>query len=101
MGWVLAFDRLTVKGKAGVTGWVLVVVPSGLTTSSMESAGGGSWFWIVPVATDLTIVALVATDRVTVKMSTSSNAVSAPTSTVPGLLVSPGAKVSVVLLWLM
>src|SRR5207302_2089521 len=95
MVWVLAFDRLTVKGKAVVPGGVLLVVPSGLTTSSMESAGWVSSFWIVPVPVPLAIVALVAADRVTVKVSSGSNAVSAFTSTVTGLLVSPGAKVSV------
>src|SRR5205809_228868 len=100
MVWLLAFDRLTVKAKAVVPGGVLLVVPSGLTTSSMESAGWVSSFWIVPVPTALAIVALVAPDRVTVKVSSGSNAVSAHTSTVTGLLVSPGAKVSV-LLWLM
>src|SRR5438309_926060 len=101
MVWLLAFDRLTVKVKGVVPGGVLLVVPSGLTTSSMESAGWVSSFWIVPVPTALAIVALVAPDRVTVKVSSGSNAVSAHTSTVTGLLVSPGAKVSVVLLWLM
>src|SRR5438132_1034907 len=84
MVWVLAFDRLTVKGKAVVPGGVLLVVPSGLTTSSMESAGWVSSFWIVPVPTALAIVALVAPDRVTVKVSSGSNAVSAHTSTPPG-----------------
>src|SRR5439155_706214 len=101
MVWVLAFDRLTVKAKAVVPGGVLLVVPSGWATSLMESAGWVSSFWIVPVPTALAIVALVAPDRVTVKVSSGSNAVSAHTSTVTGLLVSPGAKVSVVLLWLM
>src|SRR6266699_2405423 len=101
MVWPLGLERLTVKAKAVVLGGVLLVVPSGLTTSSMESAGWVSSFWIVPVPTALAIVALVAPDRVTVKVSSGSNAVSAHTSTVTGLLVSPGAKVSVVLLWLM
>src|SRR5437773_500082 len=101
MVWVLAFDRLTVKAKAVVPGGVLLVVPSGLTTSSMESTAVASSFWIVPVPTALTIVALVAPDRVTVKVSSGSNAVSSHAITGTGLLVSPGAKVSVVLLWLM
>src|SRR5882724_9169872 len=101
MVWLLALERLTVKGKGVVPGGVLLVVPSGLTTSSMESAGWVSSVRIVPVPSALAIVALVATDRVTVKVSSGSNAVSAHTSTVTGLLVSPGAKVSVVLLWLM
>src|SRR2546425_1730407 len=100
MVWVLAFDRLTVKGKAVVPGGVLLVVPSGWATSLMESAGWVSSFWIVPVPTALAIVALVASDRQTAKVSSLANAVSAHTSTVTGLLVSPGAKVSV-LLWLM
>src|SRR2546421_138298 len=95
MVWVLAFDRLTVKGKAVVPGGVLFVVPSGLTTSSMESAGWVWSFWIVPVPSALAIVALVAPDRVTVKVSLGSNSVSAHTSSVYFLLVSPGAKVSV------
>src|SRR5437879_12313592 len=95
MVWVLAFDRLTVKGKAVVPGGVLLVVPSGLTTSSMESAGWVSSFWIVPVPVPLAIVALVAADRVTVKVSSGSNVVSALTGTVIVLLVSAGAKVSV------
>src|SRR2546425_378224 len=72
MVWLLAFDRLTVKGKAVVPGGVLLVVPSGLTTSSMESAGWVSSFWIVPVPSALAIVALVAPDRVTVKVSSGS-----------------------------
>src|SRR2546430_2056969 len=93
MVWVLAFDRLTVKAKAVVPGGVLLVVPSGWATSLMESAGWVSSFWMVPVPTALAIVALVAPDRVTVKVSSGSNAVSAHTSTVTGLLVSPGAKV--------
>src|SRR5437016_3870624 len=92
MVWLLAFDRLTVKAKAVVPGGVLLVVPSGLTTSSMESAGWVSSFWIVPVPTALAIVALVAPDRVTVKVSSGSNAVSAHTSTFFVLLVSPGAN---------
>src|SRR5207245_11045937 len=95
MVWVLAFDRLTVKGKAVVPGGVLLVVPSGWATSLMESAGWVSSFWIVPVPTALAIVALVAPDRVTVKVSSGSNSVSAFTVTVTGLLVSPGSKVSV------
>src|SRR5947209_2843736 len=101
MVWLLGLERLTVKAKAVVPGGVLLVVPSGWATSLMESAGWVSSFWIVPVPTALAIVALVAPDRVTVKVSSGSNAVSAHTSTVTGLLVSPGAKVSVVLLWLM
>src|SRR5437667_364797 len=101
MVWLLAFDRLTVKAKAVVPRGVLLVVPSGLTTSSMESGGWVSSFWIVPVPTALAIVALVAPHGVTVMVSWGSNAVSAHASTVSGLLVSPGAKVSVVLLWLM
>src|SRR5438552_2972689 len=92
MDWVLAFDRLTVKAKAVVPGGVLLVVPSGWATSLMESAGWVSSFWMVPVPTALAIVALVAPDRVTVKVSSGSNAVSAHTSTVTGLLVSPGAN---------
>src|SRR5438552_1348619 len=92
MVWVLAFDRLTVKAKAVVPGGVLLVVPAGWAPSLMESAGWVSSFWMVPVPTALAIVALVAPDRVTVKVSSGSNAVSAHTSTVTGLLVSPGAK---------
>src|SRR5438477_93486 len=101
MVWLLGLERLTVKVKPVVPGGVLLVVPSGLTTSSMESAGWVSSFWIVPVPTALAIVALVAPDRVTVKVSSGSNAVSAHPSTVTGLLVSPGAKFIVVLLWLL
>src|SRR5207245_1183217 len=95
MVWVLALDRLTVKGKAVVPGGVLLVVPSGLTTSSMESAGWVSSFWIVPVPTALAIVALVAPDSVTVKVSLGSNLVSPLTVTVMLLLVSAGLNVSV------
>src|SRR2546430_219472 len=65
---------LTVKGKPVVPGGVLLVVPSGLTTSSMESTAAASSFWIVPVPIALAIVALVAPDRVTVKVSSGSNA---------------------------
>src|SRR5439155_1610857 len=78
-----------------------VAWPGALLAIARSGGGKASSFWIVPVPTALTIVALVAPDRVTVKVSSSSNAVSAHTSTVTGLLVSPGAKVSVVLLWLM
>src|SRR5437879_8953645 len=101
MVWVLAFDRLTVKAKAVVPGGVLLVVPSGWARSLRQTTGCVSSFSIVSAPTGLAIVALVAPDRVTVKVSSGSNAVSAHTSTVTGLLVSPGAKVSVVLLWLM
>src|SRR5437899_1492399 len=95
MTWTMALERLTVKAKAVVPGGVLLVVPSGLTTSSMESMGWVSAFLRVAEVTGLAIVALVAPDRVTVKVSSGSNAVSAHTSTLTGLLVSPGAKVSV------
>src|SRR5437667_19466 len=101
MVWLLAFDRLTVKAKAVVPGGVLLVVPSGLTTSSMESAGWVSSFWIVPVPTALAIVALVAPDRVTVKVSSGSIAVSAHTSTVYALSLHDALPICVVLLWLM
>src|SRR5438132_258822 len=101
MVWLLAFDRLTVKARSEERRVGKECVPSGLTTSSMERAGWVSSFWMVPVPTALAIVVLVAPDRVTVKVSSGSNAVSAHTSTVTGLLVSPGAKVSVLLLWLM
>src|SRR5438552_3208437 len=95
MVWLLAFDRLTEKGKAVGRGGVLLVVASGLTTSSMESAGWVSWFWFVPVPCALAIVALVAPDRVTVKVSSGSNLVSPLTVTVMVLLVSPALNVSV------
>src|SRR5437870_1759547 len=101
MVWVLAFDRLTVKAKAVVPGGVLLVVPSGWATSLMESAGWVSSFWMVPVPTGLAIVALVAPDRVTVKVSSGSNAVPAHTLSPSTSLFRSGAKVSVVLLWLM
>src|SRR5256885_1896312 len=100
MVWRLGVGRVGEEGKSGGPGGVLIIVPSGWATSLMESAGWVSSFWIVPVPTALAIVALVAPDRVTVKVSSGSNAMSAHTSTVTGLLVSPGAKVSV-LLWLM
>src|SRR5437016_2342119 len=95
MVWVLAFDRLTVKGKGVVRGGVLLVVPSGWATSLMESEGWVSSFWMVPVPNALAIVALVAPDRVTVKVSSGSNLVSPLTVTVMVLLVSPGLNVSV------
>src|SRR5882672_3098172 len=95
MVWVLAFDRLAVKAKAVVPGGVLLVVPSGWATSLMESAGWVSSFWMVPVPTGLAIVALVAPDRVTVKVSSGSNLVSPLTLTVMVLVVSPGLNVSV------
>src|SRR5437667_9541087 len=97
MVWLLAFDRLTVKAKAVVPGGVLLVVPSGLTTSSMESAGWVSSFSIVPWPSASAMVALVAPDRVTEKVSSGSNAVSACAITVTGLLVSPGGNVGVAL----
>src|SRR5437667_99007 len=95
MVWLLAFDRLTVKAKAVVPGGVLLVVPSGWATSLMESAGWVSSFWMVPVPTGLAIVALVAPDRVTVKVSSGSNLVSPLTVTVMVLLVSSGLNVSI------
>src|SRR3989442_3546528 len=100
MVWPLGLERLTVKGKAVVPGGVLLVVPSGLTTSSMESTAGASSFWIVPAPIALGNVALAAPDMGTEKISSGSNAVSAHTSTATGLLVSHGPKVSVQL-WLM
>src|SRR2546430_1815026 len=66
---LLRLEMLTMKVKGVVPGGVLLVVPSGLTTSSMESTAVASSFWIVPVPTALAIVALVAPDRVTVKLS--------------------------------
>src|SRR5438876_1167967 len=101
MVWLLGLERLTVKVKGVVPGGVLLVVPSGLTTSSMESTAVASSFWIVPVPTALTIVALVAPDRVTVRSEERRVGKAGNTRTVTGLLVSTGAKVSVVLLWLM
>src|SRR5438046_2212757 len=98
MVWLLAFDRLTVKAKAVVPGGVLLVVPSGWSTSLMESAGWVSSFWIVPVPTALAIVTLVAPAKVSALSLHDALPISAHTSTVTGLLVSPGAKVSV-LLW--
>src|SRR3989442_839531 len=95
MVWPLGLERLTVKGKAVVPGGVLLVVPSGLTTSAMESTRLKSRHVRVSDAVVFLIVTLVAPDRVTVKVSSGSNAVSAHTSTVTGLLVSRGAKVSV------
>src|SRR5436853_436249 len=97
MVWVLAFDRLRSEAHTSELQSLMLVVCWGWPTTMMESAGWVSSFWMVPVPTGLAIVALVAPDRVTVKVSSGSNAVSAHTSTVTGLLVSPGAKVSVVL----
>src|SRR5438445_518448 len=101
MVWLLAFDRLTVKAKAVVPGGVLLVVPSGLRTSSMYRARCLSSFWMVPVPTALAIVALVAPDRVTVKVSSGSNAVSAHASTGTRLLGLTGVQTCALLLWLM
>src|SRR5438445_388983 len=95
MVWVLAFDRLTVKEKAVVPGGVLLLVPSGLTTSSMESAGWVSSFFFLHLPSALGVVHSFPTRRSSDLVSSGSNAVSAHTSTVTGLLVSPGAKVSV------
>src|SRR5256886_2304486 len=101
MVWLLAFDRLTVKAKAVVPVGVKQVVASGFCLW-LELSGVLFWsFWIVPVPTGLAIVALVAPDRVTVKVSSGSNAVSAHTSTATGLLASLGAQVNVVLLFLL
>src|SRR5438876_1208764 len=100
MVWLLAFDRLTVKAKAVVPGGVLRSEERRVGKEWRERGGWESSFWIVLVPTAFAIVVVVAPDRVKVKVSSSSNAVSAHTSTVTGLLVSPGAKVSVVLVWL-
>src|SRR5437016_2918202 len=101
MVWVLAFDRLTVKAKAVVPGGVLLVVPSGWATSLMESAGWVSSFWMVPVPTGLAIVALVAPDWVTVKVSSVSYLVSPHPSTATLFPYTTLFRSSVVLLWLM
>src|SRR5438445_720956 len=101
MVWVLAFDRLTVKVKGVVPGGVLLVVPSGWATSLWECAG---WVWsfgMVPVPAALAIVGWVAPDGGTVKVSSVWNAAWAHPCPFTGFLRSPGAKVSVVLLWLM
>src|SRR3989442_1004375 len=95
MLWTLALERLTVKAKAAAPGGGLLGVRSGLTTWSMESTGWVSSFWIVPVATGLAIVALLAPERGTVKVASGWNEGWAHPSTLTGLLVSPGAKVSV------
>src|SRR5256885_487174 len=95
MVWGLAFNKLTLKGKPVVPGGVLLVVPSGLTTSSMESAGLLFKQRTAYEMTRLLEFRCVLLRSVTVKVSSGSNAVSAHTSTVTGLLVSPGAKVSV------
>src|SRR5256885_2255379 len=100
MVWVLAFDRLTVKAKAVVPGGVLLVVPSGWATSLMESAGWVSSFWMVSFFLMIRRPPRSTLFPYTTLFRSSSNAVSAHTRTVTGLLVSPGAKVSVVLLWL-
>src|SRR5438445_166241 len=101
MVWLLGLESLTVKVKGVVRGGVLLGVPSGVPTSSMESTAVASSFWIVTVPTALTIVALVAPDSVSVEVSAIPNAVVTRAHTGARLLVSPGAKVSVVLLWLM
>src|SRR5947208_220869 len=101
MVWVLAFDRLTVKAKAVVPGGVLLVGSAEHTSELQSRDHCVCRLWLVHMPTGLAIVALVAPDRVTVKVSSGSNAVSAHTCTVIGLLVSPGANVSVVLLWLL
>src|SRR5438445_715937 len=100
MVWLLGLERLTVKVKGVVPGGVLLVVPSGLTTSSMESTAVASSFWIVPVPTALTIVSFLAPATATEIYTLSLHDALPISSTVTGLLVSPGAKVSVVLLWL-
>src|SRR5436309_2262897 len=101
MVWLLGLDRLRVKVKAVVWSAVVLVVDSGLTTSSMESTAVASSFWIVPVPTALTIVALVAPDREIGRASCRERAEISEAGTATNKHVSPGAKVSVVLLWLM
>src|SRR5438309_4005151 len=95
MVWVLAFDRLTVKAKAVVPGGVLLVVFSRSADWIRDGAVSGVQLCVLPISTALAIVALVAPDRVTVKVSSGSNAVSPLTVTVMVLLVSPGLNVSV------
>src|SRR5438046_6273631 len=92
MVWLLGLERLTVKVKGVVPGGVLLVVPSGLTTSSMESTAVASSFWIVPVPTALTIVALVAPDRVTVDRTSTRLDASRRASSVAGFRVLDGEK---------
>src|SRR5438309_2333592 len=98
MVWVLEFGRLT----GTVTGvqpcGVLIFVPSGWATSLMESAGWVSSFWMVPVPTALAIRSEERRVGKEGRASSWSNEVKTNTSTVTGLLVSTGAKVSVVLL---
>src|SRR2546430_1615767 len=95
MVWLLGLERLTVKAKAVVPGGVLLVVPSGWTTSLMEGAGGGSSFTIVPWPCPFAMVAFVAPDRFTEKVSFGSKLVAPLTLTVMVLLVSAGLNVSV------
>src|SRR5438552_1784301 len=92
MVWVLAFDRLTVKAKAVGLWGLLFVVLSCWATSLMYFACWVSAFCMVPTLSLHDALPILAPDRVTVKVSSGSNAVSAHTSTVTGLLVSPGAK---------
>src|SRR5437879_9591391 len=96
----LVWQRLTFTLFPYTTLFRSLVVPSGLTTSSMESTAGASSFWIVPVPIALAIVALVAPEERKRTLLYSSHGGTSYASTGTGLLVSPGAKVSVPL-WLM
>src|SRR5438445_130197 len=95
MLWTLALERLTVKAKAVRSEERRVGKECRLRRSSVECTKKVSSFGIVPVRTGFASVSLVAADRVTVKVSSGSNAVSAHTSTLTGLLVFFFKKVTV------
>jgi hypothetical protein len=83
---------VTVKVKSVVPGRS----PSAWVTSSIVITGAASSLVIVPVPVPVApIVAFVASDSVTVKVSLFSKTVSSQSWTVIVLVVSPGAKVSV------
>ena len=69
--------------------------PSPTVTSLIEMSGGLSLSWIVPVPVATAMFALVALDRLTVKVSSGSSSASSMMVTSTLLLLSPAVKVSV------
>ena len=90
MVWLLAFDSETVNVAA-----IVPALPSVTDTSLMEIVGCASSLLIVPTPWLSAIVAFVALDRFTLKVSFGSNTVSPLTVTLIGCEVWPAVNVKV------
>jgi hypothetical protein len=92
-GWPLGADNVAVKTSSTVE-----LSPSATPGSSIDNAGAASSSTIVPMPCPSTIVAFVAADRFTAKVSFGSSSVSSLICTVTLLLTSDGANVRTPLL---